>query len=266
MLKQILDGLQKPVPYQWRVQSYSKNKPLAICVAYLDARQVAKILDTHCSEGWQDTYREIGGVLFCGISVKIAGEWLTRWDCGVESKVEKEKGEASDSFKRAAVKWGVGRFLYDLGIKYVPTTEVKTAMNYPKFVDSKGNQHKDLNDAIEQKKEITPNQRLWGTALGRFSPYVEGEAEGKAVAKFFLERSAEKINGAKNPIDQPEKLSSVSALSDIEKMNLVAILKEMKPVQLQGAVYDYRLSLNVGKVVEYDFQEGIAEPVGRRKN
>jgi hypothetical protein len=43
-------------------------------------------------------------------------DWVWKSDCGTESQVEKQKGEASDAFKRAAVMWGIGRFLYSLGI------------------------------------------------------------------------------------------------------------------------------------------------------
>ena len=66
---------------------------------------------------WKNEFAVIGENLFCGISIKIDNEWITKFDCGTESNIEKEKGEASDSFKRAAVQWGIGRFLYSLDTK-----------------------------------------------------------------------------------------------------------------------------------------------------
>jgi hypothetical protein len=64
--------------------------------------------------GWKCDYKEIKGSLFCTVSVfnEITGEWIEKQDVGVESNTEKEKGEASDAFKRACVKLGIGRELY----------------------------------------------------------------------------------------------------------------------------------------------------------
>lgn len=147
---EFLKALSKPIPYKWRIQSVSKNKPQATCVAYIDARDVADVLDQYCVEGWQNEYREVAGNLFCGIGIRINGEWEWRWDCGVESNTEKEKGRASDAFKRAAVKWGVGRFLYDLGFQYVTTNEAKTGNNQPYPVEN-GNRIWDLTKYFNHK-------------------------------------------------------------------------------------------------------------------
>jgi len=110
-----LNGLIKEIPYKWRVQSI--NEKGATCVAYIDSRQVQDLLDEICGpENWQSDYKEVKGNMFAGVGIFVNDQWVWKWDCGVESKTEAEKGEASDSFKRAAVKWGVGRFLYDLKI------------------------------------------------------------------------------------------------------------------------------------------------------
>ena len=83
---------------------------------YKTARTDMTILDEVYGSNWSCEYREIKGNLFCGISVKTKEEWVTRWDCGVESREDgngnEKKGEASDSFKRAGTKWGIGRELY----------------------------------------------------------------------------------------------------------------------------------------------------------
>jgi len=131
-LKSILKSLAETMPYKWRVQSFSKYDATAQCVAYIDARQVMERLDDVCE--WQDKYYEVCGQLYCSIGIKIDGEWHWRTDCGVESNVEKEKGQASDAFKRAAVKWGVGRFLYSLKIRKVNTNGKKDEKNRFPFV------------------------------------------------------------------------------------------------------------------------------------
>lgn len=140
------------MPHQWRVQSFSKIKPEATCVAYIDARDVMNRLDEVCQDGWQDDYRDIKGNLFCGIGIKINGEWEWKWDCGEESNIEKKKGEASDSFKRAAVKWGIGRFLYELDIIRVAANEKKGDKNWPYVIDENGKQVWDLTKFINEGK------------------------------------------------------------------------------------------------------------------
>lgn len=150
----ILD--EKISTIQWKVQSYSKAKPVGSFVAYIDARQVMDVLDKACGKNnWQDKYEIINGVLFCHIGIKIDNEWIWKSDCGTESNVEKEKGEASDAFKRTAVKWGVGRFLYELPIQWISTNEPKKDNNYPYPVDENGNKIKDISKFINDKLKIS---------------------------------------------------------------------------------------------------------------
>lgn len=114
--------LLEPIDYKFRIQSIGFGK--ATVVAYIDARQLQDRLDEVVGfQNWQVAYKEIKGNLFAGIAVKIDDEWVWKYDCGTESNVEKEKGEASDSFKRAGVMWGVGRFLYSLPILILNTKE-----------------------------------------------------------------------------------------------------------------------------------------------
>jgi len=117
-----IKDLKKVIPFKWRVQS--ANQYGASCVAYIDSRQVQDLLDEVCGiENWQSRFLDVKGNLFCEIGIKINNEWIWKSDCGVESNIEKEKGESSDSFKRAAVMWGVGRFLYSQKIVKLPTKE-----------------------------------------------------------------------------------------------------------------------------------------------
>lgn len=89
---------------------------------YKDARCDQNILDeTVGAENWQRDHKEVKGNLFCGVSIwdDVKKQWITKWDCGVESNTEKEKGEASDSFKRACFNWGIGRELYTAPFIYI---------------------------------------------------------------------------------------------------------------------------------------------------
>ena len=120
-----LQELKKEIPFKWRVQQFFKENTKARCVAYIDARQVMDILDEVVGpENWQSDFKEFKGNIYAGIGIlcmkgKDLIDWVWKWDCGAESNIEKEKGEASDAFKRAAVHWGIGRFLYELDILIV---------------------------------------------------------------------------------------------------------------------------------------------------
>lgn len=82
---------------------------------YKDARVDMRLLDeVFGMMGWKREHQTIEGRLYCTISVydKESGQWVSKQDVGVESYTEKEKGQASDSFKRAGFNWGIGRELY----------------------------------------------------------------------------------------------------------------------------------------------------------
>ena len=82
---------------------------------YKDARCDMKILDeTFGSTGWQRKHRVVNGNLFCDVEIwdNEKEQWITKEDVGVESRSEAEKGQASDSFKRACFNVGIGRELY----------------------------------------------------------------------------------------------------------------------------------------------------------
>lgn len=105
----------------WRAQSVTGSGDKAMALAYIDARDVMERLDAVCGPGnWQDRYEFAGPKTICYLSVKIDGEWVTKADGAGDTAVEAEKGAISDAFKRAAVKWGIGRYLYALDAPWVP--------------------------------------------------------------------------------------------------------------------------------------------------
>jgi len=119
-----LTALRATMPHKIKVQTASQYG--CNCVAYVDARQVQdKLDDVVGAENWQTKYEAIDGQLFChlGIYNEDTHEWVWKSDTGTESMAEKEKGQVSDAFKRAAVQWGIGRFLYSLGIKKTKSTK-----------------------------------------------------------------------------------------------------------------------------------------------
>ncbi|HEY9840668.1 MAG: Rad52/Rad22 family DNA repair protein [Candidatus Sericytochromatia bacterium] len=134
-----LQALKQEIPYRWKVQSARSSG--CECVAYIDARQVMDLLDEVLGpENWQDHYREVAGKVYCDISIRIDGEWITKSDC-CETGIDGEKGQASESFKWAAVKWGIGRFLYSLEPVRLKAVEAgQDPLGNPRFApaDDKG--------------------------------------------------------------------------------------------------------------------------------
>jgi hypothetical protein len=121
----LFDELSAPFPVEmidWRVgptnEKYIKDgepiKGQPLC--YIDARAVMDRFDAVCGpDGWQNHYTAgVGGSIVCNIGVRIEGDWIWKADGAGATDMEGEKGALSDAFKRAAVRWGVGRYLYDL--------------------------------------------------------------------------------------------------------------------------------------------------------
>lgn len=174
-LKELNENLSQTIPYKWRVQSFSKVKPIATVVAYIDARDASDVLNQYATYGWHDDYYEVGGNTYCKVGI-VMPDGTVQWrsDCGTESNQDKEKGQASDAFKRACVKWGIGRFLYKLGVEYVPANEVKTDKNFPYPVDEQGKRIWDLTKYISEKRVKSTD--AWKTIPATMS-YITGIAQ-----------------------------------------------------------------------------------------
>nr|DAH84204.1 MAG TPA: Rad52/22 family double-strand break repair protein [Caudoviricetes sp.] len=108
-----------------RIQSIGQNKTGAVgttILLYKDARVDMNILDeTVGAMNWQRGHSIIDGNLYCTISIwdEVKEQWISKSDVGTESNTEKEKGQASDSFKRAGFNWGIGRELYSAPFVYI---------------------------------------------------------------------------------------------------------------------------------------------------
>jgi hypothetical protein len=107
----------KPKDLDFRVlrQGLRMQKPWAMVAVYVDARAVMDRLDQVAGpDNWKDDYFvHDDKTVTCHLSLRINNEWITKSDVGVPSNTEPMKGAFSDALKRAAVKWGVGRYLYE---------------------------------------------------------------------------------------------------------------------------------------------------------
>lgn len=139
-----------------RIQQVSANGVQLLL--YKDSRCDKRILDeTFGITGWKNKYEEIKGNLFCTISIwdEEKKQWIEKCDCGTESFSEKEKGEASDAFKRAGFNVGIGRELYTRIFYFakVPTKEIGK--------DKNGNSKYELSNKYEKFEvlEICTNEK-----------------------------------------------------------------------------------------------------------
>lgn len=168
-----------------RVAQCGKGKNGAWCsiLLYKDARVDMRILDeVYGALNWQREHNLIGDRLYCTIKIydPLKGEWIAKQDVGTESYTEKEKGQASDSFKRAGFNVGIGRELYtapkifinlnqgeysEKGDKIYPSISLDVKdidydesgnINLLVIADSKGN---DRFVFGSKKKQITPTSQ-----------------------------------------------------------------------------------------------------------
>ena len=105
---------------EWRVGNSGAKKDGSAWIkplVYITNRAIMDRLDDSVgAENWRNEYKDApcGGVL-CGLSIRINGEWVTKWDGAENTDVEAVKGGLSNAMKRAGVHWGIGRYLYGIG-------------------------------------------------------------------------------------------------------------------------------------------------------
>lgn len=185
-----LEDLKKPFPPEaisWRVGSTNADKSKGMALAYIDARDVQDRLDAVCGvAGWQCRYIpmhdkktvcEIGIRIYNNGSAEIGTigellsprpfEWVWKADGAGDSDVEAEKGALSDAFKRAAVRWGIGRYLYDLDCPWVT---LEPAGRSVKIVAVEYARLRQILAKDAPKPSATTSQATQGDAAGKSIP------------------------------------------------------------------------------------------------
>ena len=124
-----LDVPFSPDDIEWRIQSSGMHngKPWARVLAYVTNRAIMERLDQVVGRiNWRNEFAPgpHGGVV-CGISIRVDEEWITKWDGADNTDIESVKGGLSNAMKRAAVQWGIGRYLYRLEEGFAQTSTEK---------------------------------------------------------------------------------------------------------------------------------------------
>ena len=114
-----------PEDLEWRLQKVVEAKELGIAVPYVTNRAIMGRLDDVVGpENWYNEFRPWHGAggkeaQLCGLSIRYGDGFITKWDGAENSDIEPVKGGLSDSMKRAAVQWGIGRVLYNMDVVFV---------------------------------------------------------------------------------------------------------------------------------------------------
>jgi hypothetical protein len=180
--QELFDELCRPFAAEeidWRVGSTTGDKSKGMALAYMDARAVMDRLDGVCGpDGWQCNYTPgVNGSIICNIGVRMpSGEWIWKADGAGATDVEGEKGMLSDAIKRAAVRWGVGRYLYEMKSPWVA-------------LEKKGNSY--IIPEAERKKLDQVHEDFcascgWGLRAGRVAYSFANQ-----VVKHFVTSAAE---------------------------------------------------------------------------
>ena len=149
---------------------------------YKDARCDMKILDeTVGPENWKRSHELINGNLFCNVSIYDPDkkEWVTKQDVGTESYTEKEKGQASDAFKRACFNWGIGRELYTAPFIWIGTDGVTL-----KEVEQQGKKKYTTYDKVRVTQIIIENGEIKALA-------IKNDSIGKMVFMYDVRGDAD---------------------------------------------------------------------------
>jgi hypothetical protein len=196
-----------------------------------------KVLDMYCDRGWQTDVKELAGFIFYGIGITVPvmakgsqGEYemdtttLWRWDTGARIEDNKAdnmyeqagKSAASDAFKRAAVQWGVGRFLYDLD------TVSLSCDNY-NVLDDRGQKVWDLTKHIN-------------TLKGKLKAPIVAEVANKlpVLSQESLDKMLAYITDGK--ISDVEKAMSKYTMTNAQKVVLTSLINKEKSKAVTAAV------------------------------
>ena len=213
-----------------------KNGYITILL-YKTARVDMDILDeTFGPFGWQCSYEQQKNSLFCTISVKDteSGNWISKSDCGDESNISEKKGEASDAFKRAAFRWGIGRELYSTpritfkineGEGYTTRYYVRSIKwnedrkcEKLEIVDARGTIRFSYNNGKFQNSQITENESLKMAKAAKMTKdeFTKKLTEAKASGRYNIQRLREFYEFYTSPDKQNPSITKLESFSNFD--------------------------------------------------
>ncbi|ANJ65540.1 putative double-strand break repair protein [Pseudoalteromonas virus vB_PspP-H6/1] len=198
---------------EWRVQQSGisgKGKPWVMVIPYITNRAIQKRLDdVFTPMGWKNEYKPVGDKGFiCGVSANVDGEWVTKWDGAECSNIEPLKGGLSGAMKRAAVQWGIGRYLYSLSEKFAVC----------RLCDSRFN---------ASGEYISIKNKQGGQSIG--AEWFKPDLELWALPSFEAEKLTDRMDSSKNATELKDAFSDAhSYASNFGRDDLMDKFTEVK--------------------------------------
>ena len=205
---------------KWRVGRVSKDGDRGTALAYIDARDVMDRLDLVVGvNNWKDSIHDLGNAALCTIEIwdDEANHWVSKTDGADESNIEATKGKYSDAFKRAAVKFGIGRYLYTLESPWVE-------------LEFRGGR-KDLSkDAVKSLRSylqdhMEKDSASYSSSLDEASKIFEPSISKSSLKPAFVENARREIHGRSNepdPTSQETQSKVGNPMSEAQAKMLMA--------------------------------------------
>lgn len=204
---------------------------------YKDARCDMNILDeTVGAMNWQRSHQLIGDRLYCTVSVwdKDKEQWISKQDVGVESYTEKEKGQASDSFKRACFNLGIGRELYTAPFIWISEKDANIQNVNGKLTTYERFTVKDIGYDKEgriNKLVITNKSGHVVFTMGKITEATEVTDKMISKAKINVINNAVGDIITKEQLDATLKHYNVEAISDLKESQACEIINRLKELK-----------------------------------
>lgn len=224
-IREIVQALREPIPYQWRVQSKTKTGKL-MCSAYVDARDVMNRLDEVCV--WEVSYAHVADTIMATLKIHAYDGTFCRSDFGqrIETNTEDQmydqaiKSASSDAFKRAAVAFGLGRFLYDMDMVFVEGDQ------YGRPIDYQGNPIWDLTkhiNTMQGKTTLSKSPEPQQEAVPKTNELTQEKFD--AMVKFLTEGKVKEVEAGMKKY----------AMNDAQKKVLTSMLSQAKAEAVKKA-------------------------------
>lgn len=214
----------------------------ALLLLYKTARVDMAILDEVFGVfNWCNEYKEIKGNMYCGVGVRESADqdFIWKWDCGIESREDEEgnqkKGEASDAFKRACFKVGIGRELYSAPVIYIKAETkqdgkvFKLTDKYAKYTvkDIQYNENREITKLV-----IVDRKGVQVFPVNKVENTPEPKVENKQPAI-----TGEKLKERKQRL-QDALANSTIALADVKKWAEIKSKQKIEPEQLSDELFE----------------------------
>lgn len=226
--------LKSPTPkdrVKFRIGRKYANNQRAHMLAYVDARYVQDQLDDVIgAENWSNSFEVIDNTLYCSITVVFPdGKVVSKTDCGTESNVEKQKGEASDAFKRSAVMLGIGRDLYDLPNHFNMHADLDAKGYPPKDWTPQGwgdHNHKEQRHVQDKKNPLSTKPQPSNQEVVKPAPDPAPPSKVENDLQAFADSVAAKH--APNAPDDEPKVANTKPLPKEESKTEYVIIKNVR--------------------------------------